>query len=358
VTAEHRGQGPNVVRWANRGLKLVEHARTDEELIARSELRLVRAERFQRMGRNLDALPWCELAAADAKAADNAHALARAYTVLDLAALALGRLDEITHLPRALEIWEEFDSQRNQGTVLTILGATRYYLGQWDDALRFFERGRDAYLRAGDVVNAAHGTNNMADILIDQGRAAEAEAGLLEVLDLWRSVQFPAGIAGVLLNLGRCALQRDDFAEALSLFEEAKATSGAANEAASVVADAWLSETLIHTGEPATALPIIDAALQREAATGSTMFMPKLLRVRGFALAAMGDREAALAALETSLESARARESLYDIALTLDAMATLRSLTGLGPDPAADAERDELLERLGVRDISAPEVAA
>jgi len=230
--------------------------------------------------------------------------------------------------------------------------------GEWDDALSFFDRGREAYLRAGDVVNAGYGALNIADILIDQGRASEAEPGLHELLELWRSVRYPEGIAGALLNLGRCALRRGDYADALSLFEEAKQSSLALGEAAGIEADAWLAECLIHNREPAAALKIIDAAMRRDVGTGGSLFSAKLHRLRGWAFAGLRRLDEAGAELQRSLAVARTRSSLYDIALALEASATISRLAGDQSDDAGEREAVELLARLGVRGTNVPDLHA
>ena len=76
-----------------------------------------------------------------------------------------------------------------------------------------------------------------------------------------------------------------------------------------------------------------------------------LHRIRGYALAQLGDVDAARAELERSLEVARARNARYEVALTLDAIARISERTGSG-DAAARAEADELFRTLGVIQIA------
>jgi len=355
LIAMHQGQSSGIVRWINRGLRLLEGAERPAEVATRAQLRLVFGEHYHRLGRNREALPWCHLAIEDATTSGDRAVLARAYTVLDLTALALGNLEDMTHLPTALSIFEDLDNLAEQAVVLTVLGAAAYSQGRWDEALAAFDRSRDASLRTGDFITAAYGTCNIAEILIDQGRFEEAEPGLYEVLELWRSVRHPAA-AGARLNLGRCALQRGDYADALRLFEEAKESSSSVSGSASVEADAWLAECLIHNGEADTALTLVDAALSRENATGATTFVAKLHRLRGYTYGSLGRPADAFIEFERSLAVARARGSLYDIALTLEAIATVRRSIGAPPDRASDAERRRLLEQLGVRTTFVPQL--
>ncbi|MEY2425405.1 MAG: hypothetical protein QOI61_977, partial [Actinomycetota bacterium] len=164
LVAMTRGHSSSVVRWVNKGLRLLE-GRTDiRSLGQRAELRQLRGEQLQRQRQNRKALEWAQLAIEDALAAGNRPALARAYSVADLALLDLGRVDEATHLQAALDVWIELGELREQGTALTLLGATAYWKGEWDDALDYFSRGRDAYTKAGDMVTAGYGTTNSSDI--------------------------------------------------------------------------------------------------------------------------------------------------------------------------------------------------
>ncbi|HUR76492.1 MAG TPA: adenylate/guanylate cyclase domain-containing protein, partial [Acidimicrobiales bacterium] len=144
LVAMNRGHETNAVRWVNKGLKLLDGASDAHGLRQRAELRSLRGEQLQRMGENRKALEWAELAIADAVASDNRAALARAYTVADLVLAKMGQSDNTDRLRRALDIWTELEAVREQATVLTVLGATLYWKGEWDDALEMFTRARDA----------------------------------------------------------------------------------------------------------------------------------------------------------------------------------------------------------------------
>jgi hypothetical protein len=76
-------------------------------------------------------------------------------------------------------------------------------------------------------------------------------------------------------------------------------------------------------------------------------------RVRGFALAQLGDRDGAQRALQDSVAAAREQDSSYELAVSLDALLALR---GSGPFTGA-ARRDALLARLDVVALPAPPLA-
>ena len=100
-----RGQNSNVVRWINRGLKLLENQHDEASRRLRAEFLTQRADQYQRTHNPREAIEWAQRAAAEARAVGYDEALARAYTIMDVALLDLGRLDEMTHLSDTLAIW-------------------------------------------------------------------------------------------------------------------------------------------------------------------------------------------------------------------------------------------------------------
>ncbi len=348
LVAMNRGQSANAARWVTKGLRLVEDHGDSRSVGLRSELRQLRGEQLHRAHQSRKALEWTELAIADALAAENRIALARAYSVADLALLDLGRIDEVTHLPSALEIWTELGEVRDQAIVLTLLGVTAYFKGEWDDAIDYWVRGRDAFTKAGDLMSAGYGTTNVSDILLDQGRGDEV-SGLEDLIQLWRSVGHPDPVSGALRNLGRCALQRGDVMKARDLFDQARwATEDLGGD--TVEDDYWIAECMIRDGDVDDALTLIGHALRAEEARGGTTFLPRLHRVRGYALGAKSDLDGAMREFEHAINLARQREAPYEIALGLDGLLAMQRASGTPVDPAAEAERDEIFARLGVRE--------
>jgi hypothetical protein len=85
----------------------------------------------------------------------------------------------------------------------------------------------------------------------------------------------------------------------------------------------------------------------REQAAGGGRAGALLDRVRALALAQQGDLGAAVAALQSSIASARARGEDYELAVGLDALDALARSVG-GGDAARRRERDAILARLDV----------
>ena len=341
VLCNERGKTTSAARWVNRGLRLLDGKDTTRAVGLRAALRMLRADQFHRANDNRKALQWAELAIADATASDNRKALAHAYTVADLAATYLGHADAGARLREALQIWTELDVKRAEGEVRIVLGATAFWKGEWDEALDQFQRSRDAYVAAGDLVTAGYGTTNLTDILLDQGRGEEV-TGLGDVINQWRSVGHAGPVPGALVNMGRAALQRGDVMKAHDVFDQARwAAEDLGIDTAEF--DYWIADCMIREGAAYDARTLLEHALRSEIRTGSALLLARLHRGIGYAELALGATDAARAAFERSVAAAREQSSPFEIALGLDA------LLRLGPSAEFAAERDEVFERLGVR---------
>jgi hypothetical protein len=346
-TAAHLGQSTGEVRWIHRGLRLLAGDNPDE-LAARADLHMHYAQNRQRAARHREAVRWCRSAIEDAQASGNLRALANAYATLDWAYTDLGKPELATNAMRALEIFEQLGLLGSQAAVLSYLAGIAYFQSRWDEAAELNVRGRDACLRAGSVSNAAVCTHNRAVIWLDQGRVAEAEVGVSEALEVWRSVSDRYRIAAALLSTARIALWHGDYGKAIDLLELSKADVADAGDGACLEADMWIGECLARKGDTEAALVAVNAALVRAGGNAGTTFLPQLHRLRGCLYASVTRFEDAACELETSLATARARNSLYEVALTLEAMAEVRRRTGEPRDDAAEVERKELLDTLGV----------
>src|SRR5207253_320136 len=80
---------------------------------------------------------------------------------------------------------------------------------------------------------------------------------------------------------------------------------------------------------------------------GVFVLLPYLLRVRGWALAALGRQEEAAEVLRSSLAGAREKKADYEAALTADALAQVMRSLG---EPSSELEevRDSIFTELGV----------
>jgi class 3 adenylate cyclase/tetratricopeptide (TPR) repeat protein len=347
---EAAGRYSNAIRWVRRGERSLAGLTSPEARHQRAQLAVWFAVMRESQGRHLEAVAAFERAIALAEEAGDRDALARAYSILDWTLFDLGRPDEAEFSERALEIYRELGDLSGQAVVLNNLGALAYWRGRWREALAYYEQGRAAREKTGDAVNAAMGTSNIGEILSDQGRLAEAEPLFRESLRVWRAAGFRAGVADATMHLARVASRVGRYDEALAMFGKARAEFvDVGAEPLVLETDARIAECFVFQGLADRVLEIVAPAIERgERMSGEGPQMAMLHRLRGFALAQYGDLDGGWAALEQSLEVARARQADFELALTLGAMARLARLRG---DPDAgdyDADSRSMLRGLDV----------
>jgi class 3 adenylate cyclase/tetratricopeptide (TPR) repeat protein len=349
---ERVGRYSQALRLITRGHNALEGVEGEEAARERARLSAAYAAVLQAQGRHARAITWCQRAIREAEAADERDALAHAYSILSWAYSSIGHPDSGWYSLMALHIYEETGNLSRQALVLNYLGAFAYFDGRWDQALDFYERGREARERTGDAVNAAYGTINIGEILSDQGHLDRADALIRAALRVWRAAGHRAGVAYALSQLGRVASRSGRFEEALALLEEARSTHMDVGGQAWVLEDdARIAECHLFMGDHQTALSVATDALRRATGPeGVGVQAPMLQRVRGQALIGLGEHDQAREALDESLRLARARGAEFEVALTLRAQAGLLRLLRADEAEVGPLEADSrsVLGRLGV----------
>jgi tetratricopeptide (TPR) repeat protein len=301
---------------------------------------------------------WARKAIARAEAADDVDALGTAYFVMGWASSELGTEKAEPFWRRSLEAYRKSGNAVRYAGQLSNLGAACEWDNRWDDALSYYEQARAECLKIGSTVDAGVARMNAAEILTERGELAEAEALLLELLPLWRAVQYRNFLGVCLALLGRVALRAGRYEEALGRFDEARSHFlhiGAQQEALDV--DARIAECRVFLDDPDAALALAAGALERVDAS-ATKLVALLERVRGFALYRRGDVTGARRALEASLAAGRSRRDSFQIAQTLLALIAVDRAEGVEPSPAIVSESSALLASLKVRNApSMPLVA-
>lgn len=327
------------VRWLHRGLRCITELDSAEALAWRARLRSYLGGMRNRQGRWQEAASICRDALAEAEAADELHAIARACHQLDWALMELGRDSEATHSWRALQIYQELGEAEDEATVLNNLGMFAYFRGQWDDAIVFYRGAAASSERSGRPSDVAYTDCNIGEILSDQGHFEAARAHLERARQVWAATGEPSSVAFANLLLGRIEIRRGSYTEALPLLHGAmddlrrSGVDGYARFARTLIAEAHA----FH-GDPSSALLIAQDELRRP-----TRYEPLLHRIVGIGLARLGDGDGAEAALWRSVETARARVAGYDIAAGIDALDVLGAA---GPELLR--ERDQLLGQLKI----------
>jgi tetratricopeptide (TPR) repeat protein len=197
---------------------------------------------------------------------------------------------------------------------------------------------------------------NIAEVLSDQGRLEEAEAPARDALRVFRAAQYSEQVSAGSRILGRNQSRAGLHEEAETLLTEAiRVAEESGLQLLALAATAMLAEDLVGRGEPTAALERL-APLEEQASSigGAGVYEPLLRRIEGLALLALGDLEAAEAALEKSLSSSRDAGSEFEVLLALEAKRLLAVARGDEASASEDAEASSIRDRLGI--VSIPEM--
>jgi class 3 adenylate cyclase/tetratricopeptide (TPR) repeat protein len=323
---ESLGNYAEALRWYSRGLRELDALDESRRSQHRLRLSLGYAAARYRQGAPKDCIEWVERVVIEARGAGALAEQAHAYYLLHLAYTSLGDPRRVEVRDLALPIYEELGDLLGQANTLNNLGIDAYYEGRWDDALAYYERSRTARQRIGDVVGAATIANNIAEILSDQGRIDEAEALLHEVRATCETAGSRLMTAVADANLGRAAGRSGRFDDARELLTRALEALREIEAGSFVVeTQARLAEVALLSGDADGALAAADAAATNADGTAAPNVQALVHRVRGCAFLNLGREEEAAQELEQSLATARAAETLYEVALTLQVRARLHN---------------------------------
>ncbi len=347
--AERSAALSGAVRWLNRGFRCIDGLDSEEAAAWRARLRSYLGGIRTGEGRWVQAISECRQAIAEAESVGEMSALARACYLLDMALVHLGRAQEATYSRRALQIYEQLGDPEHEFQVLNNLGGFAYYDGRWDEAVDLYRRAAACAERAGRPADAAFTDGNIGEILSDQGHLDDAEAHLQRARQVFRATRDLTWVAYAEALLARLTVRRGQYAEGLAMLEAAMADLRRFGmEAYAELTEAWIAEAEAFGGDAMRAMEVASQRLR-----GDDRERPLLTRMAGIALARLGERKGAIRELEHSLRTARDRSAEYDIAATIDAMAALG-----GVDHVLLRERDEILERLRIRQLPAPVLPA
>lgn len=350
---EKLGKCSEALRWAGRARNALEKAIGGEVARQEADLHAWYATVLQTQGRTGDAVRWAQRAVEEAEAIDDPDALGAAYFVMGWVYSDLGKEGVEALWQRSLDAYRRSGNRVREAGLLSNLGAALQWEGKWDEAHSYYERGREASLKIGDLVDAELAHLNVAEILSDRGELAEAEKILLESLPRWRALEYRYFLGACLSMLGRVALRASRHTDALVRLDEARQHFehvGAEQEVLDV--DARIAECRALMRESDAALELATATLGRASTSkGVPKVAPLLERVRGHALVQRSDLVGAREAFEASLAAARNRRDLFEITLTLLSTIELYRLQATEPPPEIVAESDSLLSRLKIKAV-------
>ena len=170
------------------------------------------------------------------------------------------------------------------------MGINEYYKGRWQRAVERYARSRDLRLRVGDAEGAAVASNNIAEILVDQGRLEEAEPMFRDALRVLRASGSGMVSGLALSNLGRVAARSGRFDEARELFGRAEERLQEVGDTGQLLEnESRRAELELLQGRWEPAIETARNALEKiQVMGGIAPQVPSLHRVIGYALAGLG----------------------------------------------------------------------
>ncbi len=151
--------------------------------------------------------------------------------VIGLRISQMGVIQEMGDYRAALALAQEARTQclamgeaaRGELAVLEMnVGSAYQQLGEPDQALAAYERGRDLFVALGDQVQTARMDINRANVLEEMDQFDRAESLLLDARTILVETEQHQEVARADLNLGRLAYRRGQYQSALHRLEEAR----------------------------------------------------------------------------------------------------------------------------------------
>ena len=286
------GRFPQALRLITRSLTLIDGVPGHEA--DRIRARMAAQYGFARhlQGRGREAVQWCLKGAAWAEASEDPATLAHTYNALHLSYGGSGLREDRPYGHLALAAYEALDDLRGQALCLGNLAIDDYNAGRWDTARAMFARAAEIFRRVGDVANEGNEAYNQADVLVSQGRFAEALEALRLALRLGRGVDDEELVALSLREGARAHAGLGRTGRAEELFDQARDLLVSLRLPIEVARlDAARAEALLGRGRAQEALELLDGLVALEAVHA------RVQRVRATALATLGRRAEATGAL-------------------------------------------------------------
>lgn len=311
---QRRRKHSQAMRRLSRGLHELEDIPGPAADMARSMLARRYADSRFRQGRVDDALRWAEVAARAAEDSADKDALAQAYETLNMIYVGSGRGEPLPYGRLALQAYVELGNLRHQGWCLNNLAVQAFTGGQWDEALASYRSATELFQRIGDSAAEANALYNQTELLVRQGRYAEARLLLPDVLRIAKAVEDDELVALAQREQARAAAATGDEAGALALIQDTRARFEELEEESEVLAtDLALVEVLQDAGRWAEAGDVLDGLDGVESSGAAAT----LERLAGRQLATAGRDDEARARFLTGLSEAESSADRYEQGLLL-----------------------------------------
>ena len=305
-------------------------------------------------GRISEAMAWGDRCLASARSSNDPRSLARALAAVYALHLMSGRTPEESVGQQALELYVQVGDLDGQAGITNNLAYVAFAESRWSDAADQFRVAAEINRRLGDTLEEARARGNLAELLVNQGLAAEAVAPLEEAL---AAAQAAADIdleAFLLTQLGRARIRSGDPAQGLALLARARdllVQIEAPQELRHV--DLARVEGRLLDGDPEGALRLADELMAGPEADGYRIDAD-LNWLRGYALVGLRQPDQAEAEFRSGLASAGQAGDLYPAALCAT------GLVALGVPDAVERKADasRMLDELGVVGLPVDQISA
>ena len=248
-----------------------------------------------------------------------------------------GREEPLPYGLMALQAYVELGNLRHQGWCHNNLAMQDFAAGRWNESLDRFRRATEMFRRIGDTAAEGNASCNEAEILVRQGRYAEAVRLLPDVLRIARAVEDEELVAIAQRETALAVAGLGDVDRALPVLRDARdrfeALGADAEVSATDVAAAEIQQDAARWSDAREALDVVGDPDDPH---------PALHRLRGRQLVVEGRSDAARTTLESALAAALERNDQLEEGRLL---AELAHLTG---DGSMERRAAELLDSLGV----------
>jgi len=329
---EQSGHYADALRWVSRARTMLAGRQDPESIRLQARLSDIAAVARYRQGRYSSAMGWARRAVEAARAAGDRRTEARGLELAALAAATSGQPWDDESFRHALAVYEEIGDLPAAALAYNRYGTCAYYAGRWYKAVELYIQAESAYWQIGREYDAAGNAANRAEVLVQQGNLDEVSSIIGAASQVWLATGATSLLAFGATILGRAALARNEFTEALAHLSEARMLCvglGETDEVATI--DSVIAQCHLQRGDATAALDAAQAALDRADVVGGPS-TPLLRRVRGEALLAMGRTSEGHESLRLSLADARRRDAKHEIAAALGALLRVGA-------PCASAER-------------------
>ncbi len=352
-TSKHRelaGRYGNALTWITSGRALVRgrSERAAKRLLAELAERAAMIRYNQ--GAYANAMAWAKRAVAEAKRARDPLIETRCLGVVAVLGALRGLPWDESTVRASLQRLADIGDQRGHARACNTFGMCAYFAGRWDLALDLYAQAEVGFVSMGFEHEAAAAVVNRAEVLVQQGRAEEAEPLLARAARVQAAAEATMYLGFTMSLWGWAASLRGDLTTALERFGEARALClavGATDDALTV--DALAAEALLLAGDSENAIRLVDAALERTRTLGGqASAQPLLHRVRGTVLIIRGALDEGAAELRRSLAEARKRNAAHAVNAALQALVLHHVADNDDERGAWQAEMEELARDLGI----------